>query len=489
MKKNTLESFLKNNELLTTNVAKISAAALPFSSPKRITKNQITILENLIEKTYSLIETGISQIEFDSIVGWNLISPTYKAELEKNRKELRSIVKTIILDERFKISKIYPALALKEKKWEIESDRIKFGIISPIYEKGYEVMDRKVIFETFKTVTEIYQSAKSHSIDNLEFLLGAKVSDKEVMDFAKKIRVKGEEAFNAVTNEIIDLEAFSAYPDIRLRKNFDSVKENIVDFFTGFHPKFGQIANDLLNSDRCHYTKTRDCLVLVSSYADPSKLVIYPSTKLIDEVGIVHEIAHGIHYQLKNSNNSIFSVDQTSLTLETVSALFEVLFIFREIGQASTKAKRKKIVGFFTKYLFEMFYSKAFNAEFESMFYIGVGGKIKDPKSIEKEYVKLWKSYFGNKFTMSKKEPDGWTRFSIIFDPHQNFAYLLSVIYGYQLFLKTISHRMTSEDIYKLLSSGDKFDVNNIIPVEKLIKDPDQYIEAMIQIISEYNRE
>lgn len=459
-----------------------------FSLRKRISKKEIesfcVIFNQIIELQYNI--ESITDVA--SVLKQRPLTSEEVSRRGLSNKMIRLIKKGIvsILALKNTYAHDYSRATLDRK--DIESSVKGLDKLSDIYDSLPAKTSLAAYLEIFKSVASYYHEHKESHLEFTEYQVGFSIDDEEITHFCHRIRDIGGKHFNNKVAKKENFDKFMESPEFKIRKNFEGTISAIKEMFHSVHPEIGAMADMILHPKNLKKTKDADTLYMIHAYNCMPLLVVNTSTKFGDEVGITHELAHGIHFALRDRSNSVLNIEQTTTTIESVSLFFELLFIHRQVLKAKSPASAENLRNYMTNYLTSMFYQRAMLCEFESQFFAKIGSSVKNEADVSKLYADIWKKYWGNRFNPPKKFKEDWTGYYSLLTPHMNFVYLLSVIYAVDLFLKYISFEIKGDDILKMLKKGDEFSAHDIIPWENILSNDETYFERILKVILEFNR-
>jgi len=347
---------------------------------------------------------------------------------------------------------------------------------------------QELCFMTFQSVAGFYRYLENKEDSFLIRRLGVEESEDSIIGLAASIRELGKESIKKFLTGRESLDDLSLLPDLKLRTSFDESKLVIQKFFTEIHPRMGEIAKQVLK-ESTYISNNVSSFYTVEAYRRLPKIIVKASPKLEYELALVHELAHAIHFTLQAENNPVTNTDINTLTMEYVPSLFELLFLFSEYKKEARPRQKKKILEFIIHHIAVCFYSGALNVELENSIWVHIGDKLNTPQKLSKHYFDLCKSYSAGAIDLAPETRDGWIYYHNIFDPQLDASYLLSFIYAYHSFIKFQSFRLSSDGLLNFLKKGSEADMNEIIPLKKLLQNPGPYIKEIINSIAEYQSE
>lgn len=459
-----------------------------FSLKKKILKKDIDLFCKAFEEVVVLQDRVSAITNFASIQKQRPLTPE-----EESRKGLANKILALIKKGVTSIATLDSTNAYKYCKESLDKADIEESVrgmdrIGEIYSSLPADTSEAACMEILKSVASYYHEHKDSHIEYNEYQIGTMIKDSEILSISKRIREIGGREFNQKTLKKESLSKFMELPEIRLRKNFTGTIGAIKDLFYSVNTEIGMTAENILSPENIQKTKDPGTLYMLHTYGCMPQMIVNTSTRLIDELGIVHELSHGVHFAIRDQDNSILNIEQTTTTVETISLFFELLFIQRQFLTARSKASAIKLREYMTRYLVSMFYERSMFCEFETLFFSNIGSVIQNEKDISKLYTNVWKKYWGNRFSHPKTIKTDWTSYQSIVNPHLNFVYLLSVIYAVELFLKYITFEIKGEDVLAMLKKGSEFSSNNIISWEKILSDDEALFERLMRVILEFNR-
>lgn len=352
-----------------------------------------------------------------------------------------------------------------------------------------ESYKKEFCFAILESIAGLYRFLENKDNCFLIKRLGVYENETTIIDMTSSIRKSSKEAFKkflGTGNRTI--EDIHWLGNLKIRKSFEESKENIVKFYSGVHPELGQLAKKVL-ADGVHINNKSETLYAVDSYRNLPKIIVSKSCKLKDEVGLVHELAHAIHFSLQAANNKITNTEQNTLIIEYVPAFFELLFLFSEYKAESRPKLKKEILDFIIHHFTTLFYSKAFLVEIENKIWLGIGDEIKTPAQMDKIFASTFKEFYGEMIDIPLDNKENWMYQSKPFNPQLDLTYLLAFIYGYHSFIKFQSFRLSPASLLEFLKKGSELDINEIIPLQDIFTDPNKYIKEIIDSLMEYSRE
>jgi hypothetical protein len=476
-----LEELISKSEQVLKTINK-------FSLRKRLLKKDVSAFSESFEDIIELQDKVEAICNFASIQKQRPFTPSEESGKGLSVKILKLIKRGVVSIPSLKGTDVHRYCEETLQRANVEASVRGIDKIGDIYNSLPANTPDAAYMEILKSVASYYHEHKESHTEFNEYQIGVSVDDQEILDISRKIREIGGREFNRKLQKKENLSKFIDLPEFKLRKSFSETIKTIKELFHSVHPEIGEMAETILHPDNLKKTKDQSTLYMLHSFGCMPQMIVNPSTRFNDELGIVHELTHGVHFALKDQGNSILNIEQTTTTVETISLFFELLFIHRQFLKAKSKASAENLREYMTRYMIAMFYERSMFCEFETQFFLNIGSTIQNEKDSSKLYVDTWKKYWGQRFNPPKSLKSDWKAYQSILTPHLNFVYLLSVIYAVELFLKYITFEIKGEDILLMLRKGSEFSANNIIPWEKILSHDETLFERIMKVILEFNR-
>lgn len=361
--------------------------------------------------------------------------------------------------------------------------------IALIKGNGTDGPSKELCFTAFQTAAGLYRYLENKENCFLKKRLGIYENELSIINLTTAIKDSCKEVFkNFLGNSNKCIDDIHFMGDLKLRKSFEESKKNVIAFYEEINPEFGEIAKAVVENNLLIFNKT-ETLHAVECYRRMPRLIVPASSKLKDEVGLVHELAHAIHFVLSDNANPISNTPMNTLVVEYVPAFFELLFLFSEYKKEKRPKVKKQILEYIYHYFTLQFYSQTFMVEVENLIWLEIGDSVKSPEQLSRVYHKSIKDFYGGIVEIKTENKHDWLYHHNIFSPQLDLTYLLSFIYGYHSFIRYQSFRMTTESLKEFLSKGSDADINSIFSLHDFFMNPHQYIKEIIDSLAEYNRE
>ena len=178
--------------------------------------------------------------------------------------------------------------------------------------------------------------------------------------------------------------------------------------------------------------------------------------RYIDLKNLIHELGHIVNYYMSKQNQPFIYEDSTIFVGETASITNEILLNRYLYENSKTKEEQlfyliKQIENYFTSV-----YKQTMYTEFESKIYELINNNSLTIDTINKEYLKLIKKYYGNNIDYSDTSEVEWIRLGHLFRwSYYPYKYATGLIISSILVNELLDNKtLTKEEYLDFLSSG-----------------------------------
>ena len=249
--------------------------------------------------------------------------------------------------------------------------------------------------------------------------------------------------------------------------NFNDATEIVLDSFNDFHPKFANMAKQILDADHVDSEVRKGkmsgafCATLNPNLT-PWVLVNYQG-KADDVATLAHELGHGIH-SLMASDHSAMTQHACLPLAETASTFGEMMLVDKLLSMESDEAVRRDLLYRQMDDAFATILRQNYFSMFEQTAHdmIAKGAQVDD---IAEAYFKNLQSEFGDSVELSDDFRWEWTMVSHFFNvPFYVYAYAFGQLLVLSLYKQYQEEGEAFKPRYmKILSAG-----GSIAPVELL---------------------
>jgi oligoendopeptidase F len=249
--------------------------------------------------------------------------------------------------------------------------------------------------------------------------------------------------------------------------NFNDATEIVLDSFNDFHPKFANMAKQILDADHVDSEVRKGkmsgafCATLNPNLT-PWVLVNYQG-KADDVATLAHELGHGIH-SLMASDHSAMTQHACLPLAETASTFGEMMLVDKLLSMESDEAVRRDLLYRQMDDAFATILRQNYFSMFEQTAHdmIAKGAQVDD---IADAYFKNLQSEFGDSVELSDDFRWEWTMVSHFFNvPFYVYAYAFGQLLVLSLYKQYQEEGEAFKPRYmKILSAG-----GSIAPVELL---------------------
>ena len=176
----------------------------------------------------------------------------------------------------------------------------------------------------------------------------------------------------------------------------------------------------------------------------------------VDLKNLIHELGHIINYFLSKGNVHFIYEDSTIFVGETASIINEILLTKYLIENAKSKEEKifylsKEIENYFTSVFKQVMYT-----EFENNLYKLAKTKDLTNEILTKEYEKIMRKYYGERFIYDEVSFSEWTRLGHIYRwSYYNYKYATGLLIASNVVSSLTDNKTLSKEKYiEFLSSG-----------------------------------
>jgi len=429
--KEKIDEFIKENqslkiyELYIDNLFRIQEHIQDEENNKKITQNDNRINELLIK-----YNTLISEISFESIEEngekIEVTNSNYSKLLQSKNQEIRK--------------KAYLSVdkAYKEKQLEF------FNILKEIYELRIE--NSKL--EKYDTVLEKVLMKENIDKRILVSLIESVNNNLSLIHKYLKIKTKLN---NIETPHIYD---FGIQPDYNIEYSLEEAIDIIKNALESLGSEYMKVVNILLDGHIDTILDENKHGSITFSWHTYSFLNY--KERYIDLKNLIHELGHIVNYYMSKQVQPFIYTDSTIFVGETASIANEILLNRYLYEKAKSKEEQqfyliKQIENYFTSV-----YKQTMYTEFETKIYELINNRTLTPTSINEEYIKLVKKYYGKNIDYSDASDVEWIRLGHLFRwSYYPYKYATGLIISSILVNELLDEKkLTKEEYLEFLSSG-----------------------------------
>jgi len=429
--KEKIDMFIKENqslkiyELYMDNLFRTQEHVQDEVNKKKIKKNNERINE-LLNKYNTLI----SEMKFDSIIEdekqIEVNSGNYSKLLQSNNQETRR-------QAYLSVDKAY-----KEKQLEF------FEILKEIYELRIENSN----LEKYDSVLEKVLMKENINKKILDTLI--KSVNNNLSLIHKYLEIKSK--LNNI--DIPHVYDFGLQPDYNVEYSLEEAIEIIKKTIEPLGEEYIEVVNTLLNGHIDTVLDENKHGLITFSWHTYSFLNY--KDRYIDLKNLIHELGHIVNYYMSKQVQPFIYEDSTIFVGETASITNEILLNRYLYENSKTKKEQlfyliKQIENYFTSV-----YKQTMYTEFESKIYELINNKSLTIGTINEEYIKLVKKYYGKNIDYSDASEVEWIRLGHLFRwSYYPYKYATGLIISSILVNELLDEKiLTKEEYLDFLSSG-----------------------------------
>jgi len=429
--KEKIDMFIKENqslkiyELYMDNLFRTQEHVQDEVNNKKIKKNNERINE-LLNKYNTLI----SEMKFDSIIEdekqIEVNSGNYSKLLQSNNQETRR-------QAYLSVDKAY-----KEKQLEF------FEILKEIYELRIENSN----LEKYDSVLEKVLMKENINKKILDTLI--KSVNNNLSLIHKYLEIKSK--LNNI--DIPHVYDFGLQPDYNVEYSLEEAIEIIKKTIEPLGEEYIEVVNTLLNGHIDTVLDENKHGLITFSWHTYSFLNY--KDRYIDLKNLIHELGHIVNYYMSKQVQPFIYEDSTIFVGETASITNEILLNRYLYENSKTKKEQlfyliKQIENYFTSV-----YKQTMYTEFESKIYELINNKSLTIGTINEEYIKLVKKYYGKNIDYSDASEVEWIRLGHLFRwSYYPYKYATGLIISSILVNELLDEKiLTKEEYLDFLSSG-----------------------------------
>jgi len=416
---------LKIYELYMDNLFRTQEHVQDEVNNKKIKKNNERINE-LLNKYNTLI----SEMKFDSIIEdekqIEVNSGNYSKLLQSNNQETRR-------QAYLSVDKAY-----KEKQLEF------FEILKEIYELRIENSN----LEKYDSVLEKVLMKENINKKILDTLI--KSVNNNLSLIHKYLEIKSK--LNNI--DIPHVYDFGLQPDYNVEYSLEEAIEIIKKTIEPLGEEYIEVVNTLLNGHIDTVLDENKHGLITFSWHTYSFLNY--KDRYIDLKNLIHELGHIVNYYMSKQVQPFIYEDSTIFVGETASITNEILLNRYLYENSKTKKEQlfyliKQIENYFTSV-----YKQTMYTEFESKIYELINNKSLTIGTINEEYIKLVKKYYGKNIDYSDASEVEWIRLGHLFRwSYYPYKYATGLIISSILVNELLDEKiLTKEEYLDFLSSG-----------------------------------
>jgi len=429
--KEKIDMFIKENqslkiyELYMDNLFRTQEHVQDEVNNKKIKKNNERINE-LLNKYNTLI----SEMKFDSIIEdekqIEVNSGNYSKLLQSNNQETRR-------QAYLSVDKAY-----KEKQLEF------FEILKEIYELRIENSNLKKYDSVLEKVL-MKENINKKILDTL-----IKSVNNNLSLIHKYLEIKSK--LNNI--DIPHVYDFGLQPDYNVEYSLEEAIEIIKKTIEPLGEEYIEVVNTLLNGHIDTVLDENKHGLITFSWHTYSFLNY--KDRYIDLKNLIHELGHIVNYYMSKQVQPFIYEDSTIFVGETASITNEILLNRYLYENSKTKKEQlfyliKQIENYFTSV-----YKQTMYTEFESKIYELINNKSLTIGTINEEYIKLVKKYYGKNIDYSDASEVEWIRLGHLFRwSYYPYKYATGLIISSILVNELLDEKiLTKEEYLDFLSSG-----------------------------------
>ncbi|MFP7334411.1 M3 family metallopeptidase [Shouchella clausii] len=219
----------------------------------------------------------------------------------------------------------------------------------------------------------------------------------------------------------------------------------------------------------------------INLYNRPPILYMDFKNNMNSQLTFAHELGHGLHYYLSNSNQRFFDSKPHEFLIEVPSILIEMFVLYTLHKE---KVYTPKIIE--THLLNEIkntFVMQAFYADFELTIHKLFNNGTLNVKSLDDSYITLLASYLGEDVELYEETKFGWMFLFHLFSPFQSYQYFYCYLVSINLFLSIIKYgddRSHITNFKKFLKSGSTNSMRENLRLLDAVDIKQQSIDALL---------
>lgn len=429
--KEKIDEFIKENlslkiyKLYIDNLFRIQEHIQDEENNKKITQNNNRINELLIKYNTLISEMSFESIE-ESGEKIEVTSSNYSKLLQSKNQETR---KQAYLS----VDKAY-----KEKQLEF------FNILKEIYELRIE--NSKL--EKYDTVLE--KALMKENIDKriLVSLIESVNNNLSLIHKYLKIKTKLN---NIETPHIYD---FGLQPDYNIEYSLEEAIDIIKNALESLGNEYMKVVNILLDGHIDTILDENKHGSITFSWHTYSFLNY--KERYIDLKNLIHELGHIVNYYMSKQVQPFIYTDSTIFVGETASIANEILLNRYLYEKAKSKEEQQFYLIKQIENYFISVYKQTMYTEFETKIYELINNGTLTPTSINEEYIKLLKKYYGEYIDYTDASDVEWIRLGHLFRwSYYPYKYATGLIVSSILVNELLDEKkLTKEEYLEFLSSG-----------------------------------